>query len=143
MDIVNPDSHNVIDYHTFRTNIRQALNASIRTSSSASTFAMCIELVAVVVAVTNFIYVILLTSEFEAEWFDGAALWFGSAITLLGVLELEIRFNPLKMTNFSPLTRLNTTFDGLATVAALVSLFGELFVWITFWSFEMLWVSLC
>lgn len=125
MDIVNPDSAQIIDYPTFRTKIRQALNASIRTSSSASTFAMGIELIAVFVAVCNFVYVILMTSEFDTSWFDSVAIVSGSAITLLGLLELVIRFNPLRIPNFAPLTRLNITFDGLALVAALISIIGK------------------
>ena len=126
MDIVNPDSQSVIDYPTFRTKIRQALNASIRTTRSGSTFAMGVEVIAVTVAILNFIYVILLTSEFKAGWFETAAFWFGTAITLLGLLELVIRFNPLRLSNFAPLTRLNVTFDGLALVAAAVSIVGKL-----------------
>lgn len=125
MDIVNPDSQHIIDYSTFRTKIRQALNASIRTSSSASPFAMGVELIAVFVAISNFVYVILLTSEFNSAWFDSAAVYCGSTITLLGLLELVIRFNPLRIPNFAPLTRLNVTFDGLALVGALVSLSGR------------------
>lgn len=124
MDIVNPDGAQIIDYPTFRTKIRQALNASIRTSSSATTFAMGVELIAVFVAVSNFVYVILMTSEFDTSWFDSVAVLCGSAITLLGLLELMIRFNPLRISNFAPLTRLNITFDGLALLAALVSLVG-------------------
>jgi hypothetical protein len=125
MEIVNPDAQSFIDYPTFRTTIREALNASIRTSSRASTFALCVELIAGLVAISNFVYVILLTSEFEAAWFDVAALWFGTVITLMGLLELVIRFNPLRIPNFAPLTRLNATFDGLALVAALVSTIGK------------------
>src|SRR6056300_2114744 len=124
MDIVNPDGVQVIDYPTFRTKIRQALNASIRTSSSASSFAMGVELIAVFVAIANFVYVIVMTSEFDTSWFDTVAVHVGSALTLLGLLELVIRFNPLRIPNFAPLTRLNTTFDGLALVAALVSMVG-------------------
>jgi hypothetical protein len=124
MDIVNPDSQHIIDYSTFRTKIRLALNASIRTASSVSTFAMGIELIAVIVAISNFVYVILLTSEFDVAWFDSAAVLCGSAITLLGLLELVIRFNPLGIPNFAPLTRLNMTFDGLALIGVLVSLIG-------------------
>ena len=124
MDIVNHDSESVIDYPTFRTKIRHALNASIRTTRSGSTFAMGVEIIAVMVAILNFIYVILLTSELDSAWFDTAAFWFGTAITWLGLLELVIRFNPLRISNFAPLTRLNVTFDGLALLAALVSIIG-------------------
>jgi hypothetical protein len=122
---VDPSNQQVIDYTTFRTKIRQALNASIRTARSSSNFAMGIELIAVLVAGVNFVYVLLLTSEFQAEWFDDIAIFAGSMVTLLGLLELVIRFNPLRIPNFAPITRLNGTFDGLALVAALVSCIGE------------------
>ena len=125
MDIVDPSAQHVIDYPTFRTKIRQALNASIRTARSNSSFAMGVELIAVLVAVLNFIYVILFTSAFHADWFDAVTVSTGSAITLLGLLELVIRFNPLRIPNFAPITRLNATFDGIALVAALVSCIGR------------------
>lgn len=76
------------------------------------------------VAVSNFIYVILLTSSFQAKWFDWMTLPGGMIITLLGLLELIVRFNPLR--NVTPITRLEGTFDGLALVAALVSIVGTL-----------------
>jgi hypothetical protein len=121
---VDPSNQHIIDYPTFRTKIRQALNASIRTSRNASNFAMGVELIAVLVAVVNFIYVMLLASELKADWFDAIAASTGSIITLLGLLELVIRFNPLRIPNFAPITRLNGVFDGLALTAALVSCIG-------------------
>ena len=125
MEIVDPTNQEVIDYPTFRTKIRQALNASIRTARTASSFAMAVELVAVLVALTNFAYVLLLASEYEAAWFDEIAAAAGTVITLLGLLELVIRFNPLRVPNFAPITRLNGTFDGLALIAALISCAGK------------------
>ena len=93
-------------------------------SQKLDPIAVAIELIAVVVAATNFFYVILLASEFQASWFDSIAATAGSAITLLGLLELAIRFNPLRIPNFAPITRLNGTFDGLALIAALISCIG-------------------
>lgn len=78
-----------------------------------------------VVAVVNFVYVILLSSDFSAAWFDVIEVTAGFAITLLGLFELVIRFNPLRIPNFAPITRLNATFDGLALVGALVSCVGK------------------
>ena len=73
-----------------------ALNASIRTARIASPLSMSIELTAVVVAVVNFIYVILLTSDFSAPWFDGIDLELGATITVAGLAELLMRTNPLQ-----------------------------------------------
>jgi hypothetical protein len=124
MDILDPTDQHAIDYPTFRTKIRQALNASIRTARSNTSFAMGIELIAVLVAILNFMYVILLTSSFSADWFDSITISGGSVITILGMFELAVRFNPTRISNFTPFTRLNPTFDGLALVGGLVSSYG-------------------
>ena len=126
MDILDPSDQHAIDYPTFRTKIRQALNASIRTARSNTNFAMMIELIAAIVAVVNFVYIIVLTSSFSAGWLDSIILSIGSAITVLGTFELVVRFNPTRIANFTPITRLNPTFDGLALVGALVSGYGIL-----------------
>jgi hypothetical protein len=124
LEIVDPTNQKFVNYPTFRTKIRQALNASIRTARNASTLAMCIELVAVAVAVVNFCYVILVSSAFNHEWFNSAQERVGVVITLVAGFEVAIRFNPLRIPDFTPLTRLNATFDGLALAAALVSSIG-------------------
>ena len=121
VDIVDPTNQKFVDYPTFRTKIRQALNASIRTTRSSSTVAMCVEILAVVLAIVNFVYVILVSSDFDHEWFNNIQEGVGILITLLAGVELLVRFNPLGIAQFTPLTRLNPTFDGLALVAALAS----------------------
>jgi two pore calcium channel protein len=124
VDIVDPSNQHIIGYDAFRTKIRQALNASIRTARAATNLAMGVELIAVLVAVSNFLYVILVTAEWDQPWFDSIEAILGSIITLLGLLELVVRFNPLRVQNFAPITRLNFFFDGLALVAAVVSFVG-------------------
>lgn len=126
LEIVDPTNQHVIDYAAFRAKIRQALNASIRTARASTTFAMGVEFIAVLVALSNFIYVILVTSEWDQPWFAAVEVVVGSIITLIGLLELLIRFNPLRIQNFAPITRLNAFFDGVALTAALVSCFGIL-----------------
>jgi len=124
VEILDPSSQGTVDYVTFRTKIRQALNASIRTARNASNLAMSVELIAVLVAISNFIYVMLVSSPFSAEWFTTMQEEIGGFITLLAAFELLIRFNPLRIPDFTPLTRLNATFDGTALFAALVSCIG-------------------
>lgn len=124
VEIVDPSGQGTVDYATFRTKIRQALNASIRTARNASNLAMSVELVAVAVAIVNFVYVILLSSDYDSDWFDAVQVEVGCLITLVAAFELLIRFNPLRIPDFTPLTRLNTTFDGSALVAALISCIG-------------------
>lgn len=123
VEIFETSDDNDLDYATFRTKIRQALNASIRTARIASPLSMSIELTAVVVAITNFFYVILLTSSFSG--FDMYQLQIGSVITIAGVVELIMRTNPLHVQNFTPMTRFDTAFDGLAMVAATISCSGR------------------
>jgi hypothetical protein len=124
VEIVNPSNQSTVDYPTFRTKIRQALNASIRTARNASPLAMSIELVAVFVAIANFVYVILVSSPFNESWFNAIQVQVGIFITVLAAFELLIRFNPLRIPDFTPLTRLNATFDGSALVASVISCIG-------------------
>lgn len=124
--MVDPSEQHFIDFPTFRAKIRQALNASIRSTRTTTTFALILELVAALVAISNFFYVILLTSSFQADWFDFLEFPLGFGITMLGVFDLVARFNLCKsFCLFAPTTRLSGTFDGLATLAAIVSCKGE------------------
>lgn len=124
IEIVDPSGQGVVDYATFRTKIRQALNASIRTARNATNLAMSVELVAVAVAIVNCIYVILVSSPYQGQWFEAIETEAGCLITLVASFELLIRFNPLRIPDFTPLTRLNATFDGTALVAAAISCVG-------------------
>ena len=126
VEIVDPADNRVIDYPTFRTKIQQSLSASVRSTPSRNLFAYVVEITAAVVAVTNFVYVILLTSEFQAHWFDIITLPAGFTITMLGVFELVARANPCNLYRFTPTTKLDATFDGLAALAAAVSCWGLL-----------------
>lgn len=127
VEIVDSSDQRVVDFSTFRTKIRLALNASIRTARSANALATFVELVAVVIAVVNFIYVIIVSSRFHAPWFDMLQKEIGAVITFFACFELLIRFNPLRIPDFTPLTRLNAAFDGLAMVAAAISIAGIIF----------------
>jgi hypothetical protein len=121
VEIVDPSGSNFIDYETFRSKIPQSLIASIRSTPSRNFFSHCIEVTGAVVAVSNFVYVVLLTSQFQAHWFDVITLPAGFAITLLGLCELIARANPRNVFRYTPTDKLNVTFDGLAALAALVS----------------------
>jgi hypothetical protein len=124
VEIVDPAGQGAVDYTTFRTKIRQALNASIRTARNASGLAMSVELIAAVIAVVNFVYVLLVSSAFNPPWFEAIQVVVGTIITLVAAAELLIRFNPFRIPDFTPLTRLNATFDGSAIVASIVSFVG-------------------
>lgn len=124
VEIFDTTNDNDMDFSTFRAKIRQALNASIRTARVASPLSMSIELAAVVVALVNFLYVIMLTSSFSEKWFDESELEIGAVITIAGLVELVMRANPLNVPNFTPMTRFNPVFDGLAILAASISSFG-------------------
>jgi hypothetical protein len=114
-----------MDYPTFRQKIRQALNASIRTPRTATKASIAVELMAVVVAVVNFVYVLVVSSRFDESWIeDSTQAVVGCIISVVASVELLIRFNPLRIADFVPLTRLNTTFDGLALTAATISAVG-------------------
>jgi hypothetical protein len=124
LEIVDPFGENVIDYPTFRAKIRAALNASVRTSRASTKFALGVELIAIAVALLNFMYVLAVTSKLDFVLLDKCQVVLGGALTLLGIFELTVRCNPLRFQHFAPITRLNPFFDGLALVAALLSCLG-------------------
>eukprot|EP00536_Pseudo-nitzschia_multiseries_P010321 jgi/Psemu1/202884/e_gw1.309.2.1 len=124
LEIVDPTNETIIDYPTFRNKIRRALNSSVRTARTATPLAMGVEFIAVFVAGANFIYVTGKTLAGGEDFWYVSNGYVGSVITLLGFLELTIRFNPLKVPNFAPITRLDVFFDGIALLAALISCYG-------------------
>lgn len=126
VEIVASPDQKTVDYATFQAKIRKALNASIRTTRTASTLAMAIELVAVLVAMINFVYVIMVSSQFTERSLSPAAELIGFGITFAAGCELVVRFNPFRIPDFTPLTRMNAAFDGIALVAACTSCFGVL-----------------
>ncbi|GAX18682.1 hypothetical protein FisN_10Hh105 [Fistulifera solaris] len=126
LEIVAASDQKYIDYATFHAKIRKALNASIRTTRTASTLAMTIELAAVLVSMINFVFVIVISSRFHDRSLSITAILMGLGITFAAGAELVIRFNPFRIPDFTPLTRMDTAFDGIALVAASVSFFGFL-----------------
>ncbi|GAX17248.1 hypothetical protein FisN_10Lh105 [Fistulifera solaris] len=126
LEIVASSDQKYIDYATFRAKIRKALNASIRTTRTASTLAMTIELAAVLVSMINFVFVIMISSRFHDRSLSITAILICFGITFAAGGELVIRFNPFRIPDFTPLTRMDPAFDGIALVAAIVSFIGFL-----------------
>lgn len=124
LEIVDPSNEQIIDYPTFRNKIRRALNSSVRTARTATPLSMGVEVIAVFVAATNLIYVTGKTFDHGQEFWDVPYGYIGFVITCLGLFELTVRFNPLKIPNFAPITRLDVFFDGMALAAAFVSCYG-------------------
>lgn len=124
LEIVDPSNEHIIDYPTFRNKIRRALNSSVRTARTATPLAMGVEVIAVFVAATNFVYVTGVAFEGGKDVWPIPYEYVGFIISFLGLLELTVRFNPLKIPNFAPITRLDVFFDGMALVAAIVSCYG-------------------
>jgi hypothetical protein len=60
----------VENYQHYRTKIQEVMNASIRSTPSQNTLTYVVEFLAAFVALANFVYVILLTPRFQADWFD-------------------------------------------------------------------------
>jgi len=121
VDIVSPGENLYIDFASFRINIRHALNASLRTARSATPVALLTELVAVIVAVANCTYAVAVTTAVPD---DVTIVWVGAGIACLAAVELLLRFNPFRLRDLLPLTRFDATFDGIALVAAIISLVG-------------------
>ena len=123
--IVAPASSDVLNYHDFRTTMPQALSATIRSAPARpNIFSHIVEITGVVMAISNFIYVIFVTSQHQVHWLNKITFPAGFAITLLGFLELVARTTPCFRIRFTPTTKLSFVFDGLASLAALVSFSG-------------------
>lgn len=126
MNIYN--QHNILeepyDYPRYRQQIECVLNASIRARPTRTFFSWTVENVATSVAVLNLVFILLLSSSWELAWFDSIRFPVGYTLTLLGGLELAIRADPLHMFSFTPITKLDPFFDGMALIAAGVSLQG-------------------
>ena len=113
-----------LNFVQYRQQIHQVLNSSIRSAPKKNGIAYAVEIIAAIVAIFNLVYIILLSSILHLDWFDGIRLPLGFVITILGCFELTIRINPFGALRFTPLTKLNPTFDGIAAVAAGISIYG-------------------
>ena len=123
MELVDPMKTLSLDYSTFRTSMREALGLTVRSARSTSLFTSAVEMLSVLVTGINFLFVILLTSNFQSFWFDATTVGVGTLITFFCLLELGMRCNICTMTYY-PMTRLNAVFDGFAAIGALLSCFG-------------------
>ena len=84
-----------------------------------------LELLAAFVAGVNLVYVLLLSSDMKGDWCDGLIFPVGTIIVILGICEIVFRLQPFHAWFKISATRLNAFFDGLAAVAAIVSLHGK------------------
>jgi hypothetical protein len=126
-DCVNgpSETNQHLDYSHFRMRMTQALSSSIRITRSRTTLGWCVEVLSGIVSIFNFIYVILLTSNYQANWFVKSEFAMGSLITLLALAEAGIRYNPLKASyRMNPISRVNAILDGVGALGALLSLTG-------------------
>jgi hypothetical protein len=119
----NAEVYHFLDYSEFRMRVTEGLNSSIRISRAHSHIGLAIEVLSAGVAIANFVYVVLLTSQFNGKWFIKSEFVVGSVLTLLSLFEVLMRYNPLKIRHY-PFTRLNAVLDGCALLGALISLCG-------------------
>eukprot|EP00934_Nitzschia_sp_Nitz4_P006559 Nitzschia sp. Nitz4//scaffold69_size99277//14106//17060//NITZ4_004620-RA/size99277-augustus-gene-0.9-mRNA-1//-1//CDS//3329556676//6549//frame0 len=120
---VDPGERQQINYDDFRTLVPNVLNISVRTARHVSLFARGVEMLSLLVTVINFLFVIMLTSQFRARWFKSSVVVAGSLITFFSIMELGMRCDITKMTYF-PMTRLSGFFDSFAAIGAVVSFYG-------------------
>lgn len=125
MELVNPAKKQWFNYPAFRTGIRDALDASVRTSTKIASFGKLLEVLSVSVAFANFLFVTLLTSSsVQAGSLSDNALVIGSLISLLGIVELGMRGSILWTTTYHNLTKLDVIFHSFAAIGALISCYG-------------------
>jgi len=123
MELVDPDKTCPMGYSAFQKRLREALNSSVRSARKASMFTSGIDLLSVLVTIVNFLFVTLLTSRYQPEWFNASMVAVGSMITIFSMLELVVRCNIWSL-SYYPMTRSNAIFDSFAAVGVFVSCYG-------------------
>lgn len=126
MQTVDPFNSGTIDYTTFRMTIVKALNLSVHSVWPRNSLSLVLEILAIAVALVNLIYVFLASSSYSSWWWDAAVVPVGFFITLLCLVELVTRLIVVKILRAADVEngKPNSTFDGLAFVAAITSMVG-------------------
>jgi hypothetical protein len=116
-----------LNYDEFRRRIQQALSSSIRSTRTHSTLGIAVEILSVVVAILNFVFVIIFTSLLQANnKNDKTEFIVGSLLTVLTLLEVSIRYNPWQYSNRKhSINRLNVALDGMGCIGGIVSFIGK------------------
>ena len=123
---VDPFGSGALDYNAFRMMIPKALNLSVHSVRPRNNISRLLELFAAGAAITNLLYVVMASSSFSSRWWDAAVVPVGFTITLLCLVELVGRLIIVKILRAADVVsgKPNSTFDGLAFVAAATSMVG-------------------
>ena len=126
MQTIDPFNSGTIDYNTFRLKIPKALNLSVHSVRPRNSLSHILEILAIAVALVNLLYVFLASSSYSSWWWDAAVVPVGFFITMLCLVELATRLIVVKILRAADVEtgKPNTTFDGLAFVAAITSMVG-------------------
>ena len=126
MQTVDPINSGSIDYNTFRVKIPKALNLSVHSVRPRNNLSRLLEILAIAVALVNLLYVFLASSSYSSWWWDVAVVPVGFIITLVCLVELVARLVVVKILRAADVEngKPNSTFDGLALVAAITSMVG-------------------
>lgn len=117
--ILDPTTIGKISFHSFRERMPKVLRTSLRTSRRITGGSIFLATLGVFVAISNLIYVLLLSSTLEFLLLSNLILPVGSFIVFLALLEVILRVRP----NSSSTNR-HRVLDSLAIAAAFVSLTG-------------------
>lgn len=122
----SPERTFPLSYSHFRNKIRQVLTSSVRVTRSHSVLGLTVEVFGAFCAICNLVYVVLVTSKFDAAWFYNSEFLWGTMLTFAALIEAMLRYNPVKFGyRIDPMSRLNAILDGTGTIGALVSLLGK------------------
>jgi len=126
MQTVDPFNSGSIDYNAFRMKVPKALNFSVHSVRPRNNISRLLELFAAGAAITNLLYVVMASSSYSSWWWDAAVVPVGFAITLLCLVELVARLVVFKILRAADVVSgtPNSTFDGVAFVAAVTSMVG-------------------
>jgi len=126
MKTVDPFNSGSIDYNTFRIKIPVALNLSVHSIRPRNSLSRFLETLEIAAASVNLLYVVLASSSYSSWLWDAAVVPVGFLITLVCLVELVTRLVVVKILRTADVEtgKPNSTFDGLAFVAAITSLVG-------------------
>ncbi len=125
MKIIDPDNNGRgVTFRDFQDGIQKILLMSLRSARRESRESILLSSLTFFVAISNLVYVLLLSSPFEFLQLSELIFPVGTMIGFLGLAEVIIRLRPCSCLSTLSTAR-HSMLDGLAIFAALISLTGS------------------
>ena len=125
MDFMGHPGEHSIDWSAFRTRIPRALGSSVVSKRSSNLKSFVFKKCSMVFALVNLAFVAMATIPNEQDaWLGKVFFPIGFSLTLASMIDVFARLSSGRLCNVLPRTKLDFTFDGLATAASMTSFLG-------------------